>query len=241
MAQPQQASGPTMAQVRIPPTRFYLNGREVTGIRGVGFNPVEAVAVDDRDYPIRGTITYLAEDVPMRKFWRVAMEEQKKTGGFEFKCEPPPGLGPPILLKQLWIDSFGYVIQLGAPPIIQVRFKAIAMDDLPDLDPEKAADIDIMARLQAIWDKVQEKVGQIEAEFAEVTPQLILAGELDRELVVTLPKAVGTDYLDFEKLRNVIIWAVEEVYGYRFRVHVFWEEERLERIREIVAQRSRQN
>jgi len=230
-----------MAQVRIPPTRFYLNDREVTGIRMVNFNQVEAVSVDDRDYPIRGTISYLAEDVPMRKFWRVAMEEQPKTGGFELKCEPPAGLGPPILLKQLWIESLGYVIQLGAPPIIQVRFKAMEMDDLPDLDQEKAADIDIMARLQAIWDKVQEKVGQIEAEFAEVATQLVLAGELDRELVITLPKAAGTGYLDFEKLRNVIVWAVEEVYGYRFRVHVFWEEERLERIREIVTQRSRQN
>jgi len=230
-----------MAQVRIPPTRFYLNDREVTGIRMVNFNQVEAVSVDDRDYPIRGTISYLAEDVPMRKFWRVAMEEQPKTGGFELKCEPPPGLGPPIRLKQLWIESLGYVIQLGAPPIIQVRFKAMEMDDLPDLDPEKAVNIDIMAKLQAIWDKVQERVGQIEAEFAEVASQLVLAGELDRELVVTLPKAAGTDSLDFEKLRNVIIWAVEEVYGYRFRVHVFWEEEHLERIREIVAQRSRQN
>jgi len=239
--QQQQASGPTVAQVRIPPTRFYLNGREVTGIRGVGFNQVEAVAVDDRDYPIRGTITYLAEDVPMRKFWRVAMEEQQKTGGFELQCEPPAGLGPPILIKQLWIESFGYVIQLGSLPIVQVRFKAMEMDDLPDMDQEKAVSVDIMARLQAIWDKVQERVGQIEAEFAEVASQLVLAGELDRELVVTLPKAAGTDSLDFEKLRNVIIWAVEEVYGYRFRVHVFWEEEHLERIREIVAQRSRQN
>ena len=242
MLQPHPGQGGGPQGQMVLPTRFYLDDREVTGIRVVTFNEVDEVTVDDYDNPIRGLITYLPMDIPSRKFWQdIMVEQDDRQRGWSLRCEPPEIFGPPVTVEGVWFQSAGYVIQHGAPPLMQVRFKAAAINDLVDTEEEKEATIDIIARLQGIWPDVQKRVGEMEANFVEVAPHLKLAGEVNRELVITLPRHYGgkkETFILFEELQKVVSWAIEEAYGYRFRVHVFLEEDVIDGMRGLAAQKS---